>query len=152
MLTAEGADQTVTGSVTDKAGNSASATRKVNIDKTPPTVACGATPNKLWPPNHKLVPVNVAVLVADALSGPAGFTLGSVASNEPDDGLGDGDTANDIQGHALGTADTSVMLRAERDGRGIGRVYTLYYTARDLAGNSSAPCGATVSVPHDQGK
>lgn len=36
--------------------------------------------------------------VNDPLSGAAGFTLVSATINEPDNGLGDGDTANDIQG------------------------------------------------------
>jgi hypothetical protein len=52
--------------------------------------------------------------VTDTLSGPAGFTLVSVTSNEPDNGLGDGDQPNDIQGFALGTPSTSGLLRAER--------------------------------------
>jgi DNA-binding beta-propeller fold protein YncE len=115
---------TLNASCKDIAGNTGNATYTVKVDKTAPTVACGATPNKLWPPNHKLVPVNVTVAVADALLGPAGFTLASVASNEPDNGLGDGDTPNDIQGFAVGTADTSGQrprVHAELHGYGPGR-------------------------------
>ncbi|MBI2887108.1 MAG: hypothetical protein HYY02_07855 [Chloroflexi bacterium] len=118
-------------------------------DTTPPTVSCSATPSVLWPPNHKLAPVSVNVQATDA-SGIASVVLVAVTSNEPDDGLGDGDTANDIQGWAVGTSDTSGMLRAERSGSGNGRVYRLFYTATDNAGNS-ASCSATVSVPHDRG-
>lgn len=44
----------------------------------------------------------------------------------------------------------SGQLRAQRDGSGSGRVYTLHYTAADVAGNTSG-CDATVKVPHDQG-
>ena len=120
-------------------------------DTTPPTVACSATPNLLWSPNHKMRDVTTSVTVTDAGSGPAGFALVSVTSNEPDNGLGDGDTANDIQGWSVGTADTSGQLRAERSGAGTGRVYTLTYTGYDVAGNS-ATCSAVVRVPHDQGK
>jgi hypothetical protein len=68
-----------------------------------------------------------------------------VTSNEPDDGLGDGDTANDIQGWQLGTADTAGFLRAERSALGSGRVYTLTYEGADVAGNR-ARCSATVVV------
>lgn len=123
----------------------------VRADTTPPTVTCSATPNVLWPANHKMRNVTASVAVADTGSGPAGFTLVSVISNEPDNGLGDGDTPNDIQGWSTGTADTSGQLRAERSGGGTGRVYTLTYQGADQAGNT-ATCSVMVTVPHDQGK
>jgi hypothetical protein len=44
-----------------------------------------------------------------------------LASNEPDNGLGDGDTANGIQCWIPGTADVSGMFRAERSGKGSPR-------------------------------
>lgn len=146
VLSSEVAGQSVTGTCTDVAGNSASATVSgVNIDKTPPTVACSASPNVLWPPNNMLVPTNVSVNVSDALSGPGGFTLVSVTSNEPDSGQGD------IQGFVTGTASTSGQLRAARLGSGTGRVYTFTYSGSDKAGNT-ASCRTTVTVPHDQGQ
>jgi uncharacterized repeat protein (TIGR01451 family) len=152
VLSAEGANQSATGTAVDKAGNSASATVSgIKIDKTPPTVACNVNPNRLWPPNHKMVPITASVTVTDTLSGPVGFSLTAVTSNEPDDGLGDGDMPNDIQGWSIGTPDTSGSLRAERSGKGTDRIYTLSYTASDMAGNST-PCSTTVTVPHDQGK
>jgi hypothetical protein len=130
---------------TDNAGNQEKPhSLTVQIDKTPPTVACNASPNVLWTPNNKLVPVNLSVTVTDALSGPAGFTVVSVTSNEPDSGQGD------IQGFVPGTASTSGRLRAQRLGSGTGRVYTLTYSGLDKAGNT-APCTTTVTVPHDQG-
>ena len=150
-LTGEGANQSVTGAVADKAGNTASATvGNINIDKTPPTLSCAVTPGAIWPPNHKLVDVIASVTVTGGLSGSAGFVLVSVSSNEPDNGLGDGDTANDIQGFTLGTPDTTGQVRAERSGTGTGRVYTITYQGADLAGNT-ANCSVTVSVPHDRG-
>ncbi|HVH70277.1 MAG TPA: hypothetical protein VNB49_04100, partial [Candidatus Dormibacteraeota bacterium] len=137
---------TITFFGTDNAGNVESAKIvTIQLDKTPPTVACSASPNILWPPNNKLVPINVSVNVSDALSGPNGFTLVSVTSNEPDSGQGD------IQGFVTGTASTSGQLRAQRLGSGTGRVYTFTYTGSDRAGNT-ASCTTTVSVPHDQGK
>lgn len=145
-LSTEGAGQSVTGTCTDVAGNSASATVSgINIDKTPPTVACSASPNVLWPPNNMLVPITVSVNVSDTLSGPNGFTLVSVSNNEPDSGQGD------IQGFVTGTASTSGQLRATRLGSGTGRVYTLTYSGSDRAGNT-ATCTTTVTVPHDQGQ
>ena len=145
----EGANQSVTKSCADNAGNSASATVSgINIDKTPPSLACRITPERLWRPNHQMVPVNALVNVADLLSGPTGFALLSATSNEPDQGLGDGDFANDIQEFALGGPDTSGLLRAERSGLGMGRIYTLTYQGMDAAGNS-AICGPSVAVPRD---
>jgi N-acetylneuraminic acid mutarotase len=150
-LTEETAGTTLTCSATNGAGLSNSASVTVKIDKTPPSMHCSVSPNTLWPPNHKMVTVTASVSVTDLLSGPAGFTLTSVTSNEPDEGLGDGDTVNDIQGWAIGTADTVGSLRAERSGHGTGRIYTLIYDGMDAAGNS-ASSSATVTVPHDKGK
>ena len=146
VLSTDGANQSVNGLCTDLAGNSASAAVSgINIDKTAPAVTCSAKPNFLWPPNHKLVPVNTTVTVSDSLSGAAGFTLISVTSNEPDSGLG-----GDIQGYTAGSASTNGSLRAVRLGSGTGRVYTFTYNGTDLAGNS-ASCSTDVVVPHDQG-
>ncbi len=119
------------------------------MDSTPPTVTCSVSPNRVWPPNHQLITVQATVVVADTLSGPAGFTLVSVTSNEPDKGLNKDDLPNDIQGWAPGTPDTSGQLRSERSGTGPGRVYTLTYRGMDRAGNS-ATCSTTVSIPHNQ--
>lgn len=67
MLSAEGANQTVSGTVTDLAGNTASVTSAaVNIDVTPPVVAVTS------PPNGSVVGVpgvTLAGTVSDALSG-----------------------------------------------------------------------------------
>jgi hypothetical protein len=76
------------------------------------------------------------------------FVLTSITSNEPDNGLGDGDTPGDIQGADFGTADTSFKLRAERSGNLTGRVYTIVYTASDKSGNTSTAT-VRVLVPHN---
>jgi hypothetical protein len=138
---------TITFAATDIAGNvEALKSLTIRIDVTPPTCTCTATPDRLLRPDHQLVPVTVSVEVSDAGSGAAGFTLLSVTSNEPDNGLGDGDQPNDIQGFEPGTADTTGKLRAERSGVGSGRIYTMIYEAADLAGNTSS-CSTTVVVP-----
>jgi alpha-tubulin suppressor-like RCC1 family protein len=149
-ITAEGTT-TVTYFATDNAGNvEAAKTLVVRIRKAAPpppaTFSCTADPGVLWPPNHKLVAIKVH------LDGAAAYTLTSVTSNESDDapGAGDGNTKGDIQGWDVGKSDTAGFLRAERDGNGTGRVYTLTYAGRDAAGNPST-CAATVRVPHDQG-
>ena len=66
-----------------------------------------------------------------------------VASNEPVNGTGDGDTGPDWQV----LDDHRLQLRAERAGNGSGRVYTVTVTATDSAGQAGS--GTTeVRVPH----
>jgi hypothetical protein len=121
----------------------------VNVDKTQPAITCAATPGTIWPPNHMLVAVTIAVQLQDAVSGSAAFTLVSVQSDEPDMTSDAGDAAGDIQGFVVGSATTIGRVRAERLGRGAGRHYTFTYEGSDVAGNV-ARCAAVVTVPHDQ--
>ncbi|MFH0344929.1 MAG: HYR domain-containing protein [Chromatiales bacterium] len=139
---------TVTFTATDDAGNSASATTTVTVvDTTPPTInSVTADPNTLWPPNHKLRPVTVSVDVSDICDAAPGCKIISVSSNEPINGLGDGNTASDW----VITGDFTVKLRAERSGTGNGRVYTITVQCADNSGNSSTRT-VEVRVPHDQG-
>jgi hypothetical protein len=90
------------------------------------------------------VAVTTTVDVNDAGSGPAGFELLSVTSNE-------GDVSAESNGWAFDTPDTSGSLLAARLGTGQGRVYTLTYQGMDNAGNT-ANCSTTVTVPHDENK
>ena len=62
----------------------------------------------LWPPNHKMVNMTPLINVSDNQSANVQVELISVTSSEPDNGLGDGDTANDIVVNANGT----IYLRA----------------------------------------
>jgi hypothetical protein len=122
-------------------------------DTQPPALQLVPDPAVLWPPNHGMVPVHVQVAAQDLCGPVTQIVLSSVVSSEPDDAAGftDGATANDIQGAGLGTLDTDLLLRAERDSVGPGRVYTLTYEATDGAGNVSSGV-AVVTVPHDQGQ
>jgi hypothetical protein len=137
----------VTLTVTDDQGASDSCTATVTVvDTTPPTiVSTTASPNVLWPPNHKMVPVRVAVSVSDICDTTPTCSITSVSSNEPVDGLGDGDTAPDWEI----TGALTVNLRAERSGTGNGRLYTIAVTCTDDSGNSSTAT-VGVTVPHDR--
>lgn len=105
------------------------------------------TPKVLWPPNHRMVPVKVSVKSFDACGcGPLVCKIISVTSNEPVNGLGDGDTGPDWQI----TGPLTLKLRAERSGRGNGRVYTITVRCTDCAGNASTRL-VRVLVPHDLG-
>jgi hypothetical protein len=127
----------------DVAGNAeARRTLTVRIDRTAPKLSAVPSPATLWPPNGKLVPVIVRVDADDALSGVDSWKLVSIRSDEPASG--------DIVGFLVGTRDVTGSLRAERNGSGDGRVYTLEFRATDAAGNATTAF-ARVTVPHDRG-
>jgi hypothetical protein len=102
-----------------------------------------ANPAALWPPNHKMVPVTIGG-VTDPDGDPVTITVDGVTQDEPTNGLGDGDTAPDAE---IGGGDVSV--RAERSGKGDGRVYVISFTADDGLGGACQGT-VTVTVPHDQ--
>ncbi|MNP23332.1 Endo-1,4-beta-xylanase A precursor [compost metagenome] len=120
-------------------------------DTTPPVLKITASPAVLSTPNHKLVPIRISWKATDAGSGLASIKLVSITSNESDNGLGDGDKPNDIQGADIGTADQEFQLRAERSGKGNGRIYTITYEATDKAGNKTT-ANTTVQVPKGKKK
>ncbi|HKW96115.1 MAG TPA: TIGR03118 family protein [Bryobacteraceae bacterium] len=114
--------------------------------------ACGVTlsdvsasPNVLWPPNHKMVPVAINYDAADDCD-PAPVCSLSVTSNEGEGG-GSGHTSPDwmvIDAH-------HESLRAERAGSGSGRVYTTTISCQDKLG-LTAGAAVDVVVPHNPGK
>ena len=116
-------------------------------DEIAPTLSVSVTPEMLWPANHKYVRVQVEVTASDNFDPNPAVTLVSVTSNEADNGLGDGDTPNDIQI----VDDYTFNLRAERSALGEGRTYTITYLVTDACGNSST-ASATVYVPLNMGK
>ena len=117
------------------------------MDKTAPILDIKLDKTTLESRNHKMIPINVVVSVEDEISGIASVVLNSIISNESDNGLGDGNTIDDIQDAEFGTKDTAFSLRAERSGNN-DRVYTITYTATDLAGNVKN-ITKTVTVPHN---
>jgi uncharacterized lipoprotein YddW (UPF0748 family) len=127
--------------VTDESNNSSSYSYTVNVTDNEAPVISGvyADPSVLWAPNHKLRAVTVNYTVTDNC-GSATSSI-SVASNEaqstprPDWVV--------LDNHHL-------KLRAERDGNGSGRIYTITITATDAAGNVSTQT-TNVTVPHDEG-
>ena len=132
-------------------GEVAEATDEVDVsvsDTTPPTVHAKASPGVLWPPNHKMHRIRVDLQVDDLCDSDPEVVLHSVESDEPDNGRGDGNTNDDIQGAYLDNDDISFKLRAERQGSGDGRVYTAVYRVTDDAGNYS-DAAAQVYTPHD---
>ncbi len=138
----------VTLTVDDGHGESDSDEVVVSVaDTTPPAIESAvADPDVLWPPNHRMRTVTVEVASADACDpATADCRITDVASDEPVDGHGDGDTAPDWEI----TGALTVDLRAERSGTGDGRIYTLEIACEDAAGNASTEQVA-VAVPHDR--
>jgi hypothetical protein len=112
------------------------------VDTTPPTITqVAATPNVLRPPDHKMVPVTVTASATDTC-GTATCRITAVSSNEPINGLGDGDQTPDWEI----TGPLTVNLREERSGKGTGRLYTITVTCSDGSGNSATGTTA-VTVP-----
>jgi hypothetical protein len=104
-----------------------------------------ASPDTLWPPNHKLQNITLSGLT-DPDGDPTTLAITGVTQDEPINGLGDGDKSPDA---VAGATSSQVMLRAERSGLGDGRVYEISFTGTDSFG---ATCSGTVtvSVPHSQ--
>jgi hypothetical protein len=76
------------------------------------------------------------------------LTITSVTQDEPLNSLGDGDTSPDAK---AGTQSNNIFLRAERNGRGDGRVYRVSFTGSDGKGGSGSGTVA-VGVPgHGRG-
>ena len=120
----------------------------------------GAT--TLWPPNHKYRTVSIT---ADGDSADENTSLTtSVVSDQPANGIGDGNTENDASpanataadaddGQADGDATTEHQLRAERAGPiKAGRTYEITATASFDNGADSCTEIFVVHVPHDMGR
>jgi len=114
-------------------------------DTTPPTLSVTLAPATLWPPNEKMVTINATIYVHDDYDPNPKIELVSITANEPLD-------VGDIQVGKLFTDIRQFQLKAKRDGNNLaGRIYTVSYVAKDASGNMTM-VGATVTVPHDQGK
>jgi hypothetical protein len=137
---------TITWTATDAHGNTSSATQTITVnDSQAPTITnLSASPSSLWPPNHTMQNVTVTYNASDNCGGVS-CVIGSVTSNEPTNGTGDGDTAPDwviVDSH-------HVQLRAERAGGGAGRIYTITVACTDGSNNVTTKT-VTVTVPKSQ--
>jgi hypothetical protein len=145
----------LTYTATDDSGNIGTATRTVNVvDTSGPTITIN--PNQqmsLWPANHKYQTVTVTDFVlsasdaCDSTVNRSKVYIVKITSDEIEDGNGDGNTSDDI---VIAPGCKSAQLRAEREGGGDGRVYTITFKVVDAAGNF-ATATATVTVPKSQG-
>jgi hypothetical protein len=68
----------------------------------------------------------------------------SVTSNEPETGLWADDNGSDWE--ITDSGNLKLSLRAERDDKGSGRIYTIWIEGRDARGNDYL-CSTTITVP-----
>jgi len=108
-----------------------------------------ADPGQLWPPNHRVVPVEIRG-VTDPDGDPITLTVLGVLMDERPDEAGSGrGPGGEACPDATGLGTSSASLRAERSGRGDGRVIHLYFAAADGRGGRCEG-EVRVTVPHDR--
>jgi len=117
-------------------------------DTTAPTIqSVSATPSNLWPDNHKMVDVVVAVIAVDNCdSAPVTKILG-VTANQPINGPGDGNSAPD---YIINDNSLTLQLRAERT-QNQDRIYTIVIATTDFSGNMSTASTTVTVSPTNNG-
>jgi hypothetical protein len=117
------------------------------VDTALPTITLSGNAISLWPTNKKYHSINVADLVSSAGdSCDLSVNLNSVVISRVTSDEGTGSSGDII----IAANCKSVQLRADRNGNGDGRVYTITFRVGDSWGNSTTKT-AIVTVPHDQG-
>lgn len=114
-----------------------------NNDADPPALQVTASPQLVWPPNGRLIPINVSLEVSDGQDPNPSVILESVVCDDICS------PATDIVGANTGADDRGFAIRAKRLGGGVGRTYTATYRAVDASGNVSHR-SVVVLVPHDR--
>ncbi len=121
------------------------------VDTTPPSIdeLLYRGPSCIWAPNHKYVVIDASrdlvAQISDACDSSPRVEFAGVTSSQPDNGTGDGNTADDALSNSR-----YACLRAERAGNAQEpREYLLSVHAVDLSGNRSDPL-IPVQVSHDQ--
>jgi hypothetical protein len=133
----------VTWTATDASGNSATCVQRVIVRNTAPQIlSLTASPNELWPPNRRMVPVTVNVAASGSCDPSPQARILSVTCNQP---------ANPSNPDWELTGPLSVNLRAARLANSGDRIYTLLVEVTDSSGNKTAGT-VTVTVPHNVAK
>jgi len=110
---------------------------RITENRPPDCSGAAASPSVIWPPNGKMIPVSI-LGAADPEGDPVALRITGISQDEP--------------GAAFSGIGSSVaQVKAERDGKGDGRVYRILFEATDPAG-ASCTGEVTVCVPQDQGK
>jgi hypothetical protein len=105
----------------------------IGPNRAPDCSGVTASPARISSSNHKLVEVTLTG-ATDPDGDTVTLSVTSVTQDEPTGGAADA---------AAGATSNQVLLRAERDGGGDGRVYRVAFQASDGRGGT---CGGTVKV------
>lgn len=146
---------TITYTASDDSGNAATPKTRtvIVVDTGLPVITVNSLTPSLWPANHKYKTFAVTDFVtgvADGCStslGVSSVVVEKITSDEIENGNGDGNTTDDI---VIAANCKSFQVRAERDGGGNGRVYTVTFAVKDAAGNIGRKT-AKIVVPHNPG-
>ncbi|MES9905272.1 MAG: FlgD immunoglobulin-like domain containing protein [Sedimenticola sp.] len=113
-----------------------------NLNLAPDCSQAIATPNRLWPANHDLIPITISG-VTDPDNHALTLTTQCIVQDEPLNATADGNT--DIDGAGLNS--DQPLVRSERAANRDGRVYHIVFKVTDTEG---AKCAAQVAVkvPH----
>jgi hypothetical protein len=140
--------KTITTEVTDDDGGVGSSAVTVDVNSPPDCTPVTPSPSSLWPPNHQFERVTLSG-ATDPDGDTVTLTVTGVTQDEPLNAPGDGNTTPDgslVPGHS-----EQVDLRAERSGKGDGRVYRIGFEGSDGRGGT---CSATknAAVVHSKGQ
>ncbi len=146
---------TLTYNATDDSGNNATPKTRtvIVVDTGAPVITVNSLAPSLWPANHKYVSFNVTDFVTGVTDscntslGVSSVVVEKITSDEIENGNGDGNTTNDI---VIAANCKSFQVRAERDGGGNGRVYTVTFAVKDSTGNIGRKT-VKIVVPHNPG-
>jgi len=118
----------------------------LDVSSPPPCGLATASRSELWPPDHSMQFVTIeGVIVLGDMNNATTVEITGITQDEPVSGVstGDGNTSPDAV-ILLGDAQSAVV-RAERNGTGDGRVYTINFQA--FKGLVSCVGSVEVSVP-----
>jgi hypothetical protein len=131
--------------VNDGSVDSNTATVSITVQRTGHVAVCDAATAQprvvVWSPQHKMETIAIAG-VTDPDGDPVAITVSGIMQDEPVNDKGEGNFSPDA-------ILAPVSIRAERSGKGDGRVYHIGFSATD---NRDGTCSGsvTVCVPHDQ--
>ena len=110
---------------------------RISENRPPDCSGATASPSVIWPPNGKMIQVSI-LGVTDPEGDPVALKVTGLSQDEPG-------------AASSGIGSSIAQVKAERDGKGDGRVYRIQFEATDPSGASCAG-EVRVCVPHDRGK